>query len=110
MKTLGQQISDVEAQLAELQAKKEQLVKARDLPSEDIQKLAIEMHNCTCPHDHTEGCSWLYEMTDKKHDWSQKEHQRQVAHAQHLIQLAGNLNMAYGMLDTFRKVRNLSRQ
>lgn len=108
MKTLEEQISDVEFQIVELQAKKEQLAKARDLPSEDIQKLAIEMHNCTCQHNHTDGCSWLYEMKDKKHDWSQREHKRQSAHARNLIQLAGDLNTAYRMLDAFRKVRNVS--
>jgi hypothetical protein len=37
-----------------------------------LHDLVIEYHDCNCKWNHTDGCSWHYEINRGVHDWSGK--------------------------------------
>ena len=41
---------------------------------EPPERIAIVLHDLICRHNHTDGCSWFYELKDKVHDWEKAEH------------------------------------
>lgn len=64
-------ITDLEKEIAEKTAKLEQLKKAEaELESLGPEyKLAIKLHDSHCKWNHTDGCSWHYEIKNGVHDW-----------------------------------------
>lgn len=46
-------------------------------------KIAIMLHDKTCTHNHTDGCSWEYEINykTKLHDWTGHAHSRALKEA-----------------------------
>lgn len=42
-----------------------------------LQRMAIALHDATCNNNHTDGCSWHYEIGDsKRHNWRAYAHKR----------------------------------
>jgi len=55
----------------------EELVESnRVITEQPIAQFAIKLHNKFCKWNHTDGCSWHYEMVNREHDWSRDEHRR----------------------------------
>lgn len=52
----------------------------------DVQRLAILLHELLCRNNHTDGCSWGYEINNGIHDWDSGR----WAHT-HYIELAESL-------------------
>ena len=50
------------------------------------EKMAILLHNNLCHSNHTDMCSWYYEMKGVIHDWSSWTHKRYLEKANKLIQ------------------------
>ena len=40
----------------------------------EIEKLAITLHDMLCHWNHIDGCSWTYESTKGRHDWTGHAH------------------------------------
>lgn len=47
--------------------------------------IAVEIHNKTCHWNHTDGCSWYYEMKKGQHDWNGDTHTRYFKRAEKLV-------------------------
>lgn len=85
--TLSEIERDIEKQrqhLAELETVKKNMLEDVQTSSEAGQ-LAIDLHKKLCNWDHTEGCSWYYEIRDGIHDWRGSEHSRWFSKAQTLL-------------------------
>lgn len=67
--------------IAELQNEKER----RSELTED-KKLAEYLHSKQCRWDHTEGCSWFYEVSDSEPNWSGYAHARYLSTAQKALE------------------------
>ncbi len=75
-----QKIADLEAELLEVREAKE----AFGALSDDRQ-LAISLHEILCHWNHTDGCSWHYEMDNGKHRWDNQAHSSYLKKAQAMI-------------------------
>ncbi len=42
---------------------------------EPLKELAILAHDALCSWNHTDGCGWMYEMTNGQHAWGSYAHQ-----------------------------------
>ena len=73
IKKRQQEIKDLETQLVEAK-----------LQSPDKQ-LATELHSMLCQWNHTDGCGWFYEFSNKKDNWSGHAHGEYLKKAQSLI-------------------------
>lgn len=51
-------------------------------------EIAIKLHRYTCKCNHTDGCSWFYEIKDGMHDWSGFEHKRYLNKVKSNVELA----------------------
>lgn len=65
-------------------AKLEKELETAKLESPDHQ-LAKELHTMLCTWNHTDGCGWYYEMTNKQDDWTGHAHGEYLKRAQKLI-------------------------
>lgn len=63
-------------EIAKLETKIKELAKEKEiLESMTADKqLAIELHDLLCTHNHTDGCSWFYEISRGEHDWTRWAH------------------------------------
>ncbi len=75
MNDIDKQISDLEQQIAKLKKIKEDQV-------DTVYQFAEKLHSLICNHNHTDGCSWFYEVENGVHDWSCYAHQRYLTKAQ----------------------------
>lgn len=66
-------------------------------------KLAILLHDHFCGYNHTDGCSWLYEMRNGFHLWQQTKHQD-------YIKTAGKIIAESDKLQELTEVRVVSSQ
>lgn len=57
-----------------------------ELYSED-KKLAIFLHSKHCHHNHTDGCSWFYDINDGLHDWNAYSHKDWLQKAQGILKI-----------------------
>ena len=48
-------------------------------------QLAIYMHDCMCKENHTDGCSWFYEIDGLHHDWTRINHEKYLNKARDLL-------------------------
>ena len=48
--------------------------------------LAIRLHDELCSQEHTEACSWNYEIKDEYHNWSKDTHKRMLEKAQKIME------------------------
>jgi hypothetical protein len=69
MSDLSSQITALEDQLMNLRRQKMIEDEAAKQLTPD-QKLAIQLHDALCHHNHTDGCGWHYEIKNKVHEWS----------------------------------------
>lgn len=76
MTSLQEQIKQKEAELAELKLRIEQEQKLSD-----DEKLAIQLHDILCTWNHTDGCSWHYELNNNVHDWNGHAHKEYLRKA-----------------------------
>lgn len=60
----------------------------RTLPKN--QQLAIWLHGELCHHNHTDGCSWFYEVKGLIDDWTGFEHQKYLQKADYALRAANN--------------------
>lgn len=49
------------------------------------QRAAIILHNLTCTWNHTDGCSWSYEISKGIHQWEGSEHKIWLQRAKNLL-------------------------
>ena len=83
-----QKIAELEAELQEVRKEKEAFVAL----SNDRQ-LAILLHEILCHWNHTDGCSWHYEMDKGKHRWDNQAHSSYLKKAQAIIKQAGDMSI-----------------
>lgn len=68
--------TDFDQKIAALQREIEELQKQK-LAAESMteeERLAEFLHKHMCHHNHTDACSWYYEMDHKIHNWSGYAH------------------------------------
>ncbi len=51
--------------------------------------LAIALHKSLCTLNHTDGCSWHYEMENSRHDWGGYSHVHYLEKARKLLKDTG---------------------
>lgn len=84
--------SEIDDQIAKLQAEKKSLQEAKVNVNPETAKLAIELHRLFCTANHTDGCGFYYEVENRKggvdvHDWSGYSHQVYFKKAQAVLPL-----------------------
>ncbi len=67
-----------------IEALEKELARLKELRDEEAgwtvyQRLAVRLHDETCHHNHTDGCSWYYEISQGRHDWNASEHIKQLS-------------------------------
>ncbi len=98
---IEEEIKQNKAALAELE-KKLELAK---LESPDRQ-LAKELHGLLCTWNHTDGCSWYYEISNKQDNWSGHAHSHYLQKAQSLIRKCEQEGIEVGQaISMFRMVK-----
>lgn len=48
-------------------------------------QFAFKLHDMFCCTNHTDGCSWYYEIKNNRHDWSGYAHKRYLDSANELM-------------------------
>jgi small-conductance mechanosensitive channel len=90
------EVIKLEEQIAALQSKLEQAKKAADalktLKLEE--RIAIARHDVLCRWNHTDGCSWFYEIKDGIHQFHMNEHARQLLGAQKILRALDNTKLS----------------
>lgn len=79
IKKLNQEIADAEERVKQLKATKKEFE-----GMEPMHQLALTLHSMLCRWNHTDGCSWHYEITKSGHDWKQHAHAEYLKKAQTL--------------------------
>lgn len=67
MKTEAQMRAEIATAKEELKRKEDELAARASLTEEE--RLAEELHAMLCRWDHTEGCSWYYEVSGSGKGW-----------------------------------------
>jgi hypothetical protein len=57
------------------------------------QELAIQLHDSQCIHNHTDGCGWFYEFSNKKELWDGRDHQHWLGKARRLSAICSAHNV-----------------
>ena len=82
-------MNDLEAKVEqltiELKTAKEALAAYNGLNEEE--RLAIYLHQHLCTHNHTDGCSWHYEIKGQIHDFLSDTHARYLVKARQLLEI-----------------------
>ncbi len=60
-------------------------IKARAAQREPLKAIAKRAHDCLCPYNHTDGCSWGYEEDGRSDPWSGHAHVRWLSHFDRLV-------------------------
>ena len=72
------------------------------------QQLAKELHSMLCTWNHTDGCSWFYEITNKKDDWSKNTHGRYLSKARSLMHKCNEQGIEpRAAIDLFKLVKSI---
>lgn len=71
-KQKASEIAKLEAEIAHLEA------------MDPVRLFAIELHRLTCGSNHTDGCSWFYEVSSNNHNWNSHAHARYLEKAKKL--------------------------
>ena len=82
MKDIDQEIREAEQLLESLKKKKEGMV----LSGPDCD-LAIVIHGITCRWNHTDGCSWEYEINNRVHNWNGYAHAKYLGIARRVLKI-----------------------
>ena len=56
---------------------------------QDPKVFSIVYHEKTCHHNHTDGCSWFYEIKHNTHNWDSFAHKEFLRKSEELISLVG---------------------
>lgn len=67
-------IEKLENEIAAKQAEVERLKREAADAADPINQLAEALHGTLCKWNHTDGCSWHYEMNKGVHDWTGYAH------------------------------------
>ena len=90
-------------EIAELEAA---LVRAKKEPPN--QKLARTLHCMLCNWNHTDGCSWFYEVKNKDEDWTGWAHGEYLKKANMLIHQCEQKGIEVDRaLEVFKMVKGL---
>lgn len=66
-------LAQKEALQEAIEIERKRVAKLMAMPQE--KQLAIALHDATCKHNHTDACSWYYEMTKEgDHGWEGPAH------------------------------------
>jgi hypothetical protein len=83
MKTEAELNEAIAAAEEQIRKAKAELVELATIPEDE--RLADSLHSTLCTWNHTDGCGWYYEFTNKKPDWDGNEHGWYLAKARLLI-------------------------
>lgn len=71
------------------------------------QRLAVELHNTLCTHNHIDACGWEYEVSNGKHDWANGgAHSRWLGKATKMVHLCKNHNIDIDVACKIIKIAN----
>lgn len=77
-------MSENEIKIAELQ-KQINALKLEDAALKAMMgpehKIAVQLHDTLCHHNHSDGCGWFYEVSDGIHNWYGSTHERYLTKA-----------------------------
>jgi hypothetical protein len=83
---------------AKIRSQEEELSKLKETlealeKEEPLCKLARELHENFCQWNHTDGCSWHYEVKNGNHMWTEWAHAKWLDKAATLISFLGKDNI-----------------
>lgn len=84
---------EIQAEIDRLEAGLERVKQEKKKLMSPLQDLAIALHSTLCRWNHTDGCSWYYEISKDVHDWSRHEHGRYLTKAQNISNLCAKHNI-----------------
>ena len=73
---LLKEIAERKSELADIQRELESI---NNMAPEEA--LAVVLHETTCTSNHTDGCSWGYEVRKGMHDWMGNAHKKYLSKA-----------------------------
>lgn len=82
LSALDAEREDLQRRLKELEEEAQRLQRE---PDPKIAALAERLHKELCAWNHTDGCSWFYEIKDSEHQWDQWAHKKWLDKAAELF-------------------------
>lgn len=89
MNELEKEIEKLENELEEKRKELERIVHKQ----ETEKNLAIQLHEHLCKRNHTDNCSWKYEIKNGYHDWNDYAHKKYLKKAKILIEYCDKNNI-----------------
>lgn len=66
-------------------------------------RLAIKLHESLCHHDHTEWCSWFYEIKEGlEDDWSGYAHRDYLDRADRVLKVCDDEKMIIDLIEAMK--------
>lgn len=97
---------------AKIRSQEEELNKLKEAlealeNEEPLYKIARELHENLCQWNHTDGCSWHYEVKNGKHVWTERAHQKWLYKAANLLSFMGkdNINDAERFIECVKMIK-----
>lgn len=89
---LGRAKQDVESIEKEIENRKNADIASRNklISDSPAGKFAIALHSKECIHNHTDGCGWFYEFTNKEHEWNSYTHKSYLEKANKILKRLDN--------------------
>lgn len=75
------------------QPKRDELQREYEDLLPENQRMAILLHEKLCKYDHTDQCSWYYEIDGIEHDWNRYQHKEYLEKADKLISKGINIDI-----------------
>jgi len=105
-----QTIKDLDKELRDLETRKRDLEDQRKNMLKDVitnspmGELAIMLHDEFCTYNHTDGCSWHYEIKCGVHDWSGHTHLNWLKRTESVAEKISHMDVGY-ILDQYEALR-----
>lgn len=100
------EIERLENEIAAKQAEVERLKREAADAADPIKALAIELHNVMCKINHTDGCSWHYEIQKGVHNWTSYAHAHWAKKAYLLSEKCNTLGIETKQVFEIHKILN----
>lgn len=89
---LGRAKQDIDSMEKEIDRRNKANIASRNklISDSPAGKFAISLHKKECIHNHTDGCGWFYEFTNKEHEWDGYVHKGYLEKARKILNRLDN--------------------